>query len=122
MTRVIASILVLALVSPALAVITCDAVCALTAHDPASMTMTCHEHMGHHHDGIAIKGTPGGPCHDDGDSPAAVLYDSLQALAIPAAVPAAADAWQPDALPVTQAAFVASRSPGSPPLTSQLRI
>lgn len=114
--------LVLALVSPPMAAVACDLVCALTTHDAPLMTMTCHEHMAHHHDGAAMKGMASGPCHDDDDSPAAVLSDSLQAPAVPAVLASVAGLPRLDLLHLTRAALVASRSPGSPPLASQLRI
>lgn len=83
--------------------------------------MTCHEHQAHHHTAASVKGTASGPCHEDDDSPAAVMVDSLQVAAMPAAAPASAALLRVDAA-LLHALDAASRSPGSPPRTSQLRI
>jgi hypothetical protein len=111
------------MLSPALGTITCDAVCAFTAQDGgAAMTITCHEHQAHHHSGAAVKGMLPGPCHDGGASPDAVLFDSLQQVAVPAGATGTAVAPSLDRRQLTRARVERSRSPGSPPQTSQLRI
>ena len=124
MTRAVASIIVVALLSPGLAAIGCDVLCTVAGRSGQTKAMdmaTCHEHHVTRH-GPSVMATHNGPCHNAVDSPSAVLADSQQwfvsGVAASAPMPASLDRH------ATPARAWMARPPGSSPprLASQLRV
>jgi hypothetical protein len=119
--RFAALLVVVSLLSPALATIACDAVCAFEAgRSAAPMDMaTCHEHQAEPR--TRSLAATSDPCHDGVATLTAVLADSLRWIAI-ADVPATrADSVGESSL-AWQRSKPRSQIPESPPLISTLRI